>query len=225
MWNPDFKGYISSQTKVAQGDVLIVLIDTSFSLSYVSTQKDSKTITFEYTGGEYGNLFSFLPDIKTGVDNNLKGDEKYSLQSEMVVRIASLENNENVYIEGSREITIDSKKESITLSGYINIKDINQHRQIPFSKIADSRLVFQTFLYPQEYVLTEADLEEIMQDLTLETEGVTAEETPLAEETTEAPVVEAASSESAVKQIRISKEKKMELFLKYVNRMIDLLFQ
>lgn len=226
LWDPDFKGYISSQTQVAPGDVLIVLIDTSFSLSHVSTQKDSKTITFEYTGGEYGNLFSFLPNITTGVDNNVKGDEKYSLKSEIVVRIVSLEDNEQGYIEGSREITIDSKKESITLTGYINTNDIDQHRQILFSKIADARLVFQTFLYPQEYILTEEDIEEIVEELALEAEGMVPEEVPaLEEEVTEEPGVEEAPAERVIRQTQLSKEKKMELFLKYVNRMIDLLFQ
>lgn len=224
LWDPDFNGYISSQTHINEGDILIVLIDTAFSLSHVSTQKDSKTITFEYTGGEYGNLFSFLPNIKTGLDNNVKGGESYSLQSEMVVRVVTLEDGGRGYIEGSREITIDSKKESITLAGYINTKDIDQHRQIPFSKIADSRLVFQTFLYPREFVLTEEDIEEIIEELVSDEPVIPGEVTAEGEETTVEPVTEGVPADGVKRQTRLSKEKKIELFLKYVNRMIDLLF-
>jgi hypothetical protein len=239
LWDPDFNGYISPRMQIAPGDVLVVLIDTSLSLSHVSTQKDSKTITFEYSGGEYGDLFSFLPDVTTGIDNTIRGDESYSFTSEMVVRVVSLENNELGYIEGSREIAIDSKRESITLTGYINVKDIDQHRQVPFSKIVDSRLIFQTFLYPRDYILTEEDIVEIMEEITGETGEVTmAAEEPLSEDTaaveepgpgetevTGEPATTGEETREVIRQTRLSKEKKMELFLRYVNRMIDLLFQ
>ena len=237
LWDSDFQGYLTIETMVQEGDILNVIIDTSFSLSHIAAQKDSKTITFEYTGGEFGNLFSFLPDMKTGVDNNIKGNEEYSLKADMVARIVTLEDDYG-YIEGSREISIDGKRESITISGYINTKDIDQQRRIPFSKIAQSRLVFQTFLYPSEFILNEDDIEDIIGEIAREGEEMASEEVPLGEDITEEtsaageeePIIESTPPEETgrvtplKRGTTLTKEKKMELFLIYLNRMIDLLF-
>ncbi|MBN2441678.1 MAG: flagellar basal body L-ring protein FlgH [Spirochaetales bacterium] len=237
LWDNDFQGYIIPETRLNQGDILVVIIDTSFSLSHIATQKDSKTITFEYTGGEYSNLFSFLPDINTGVDNSVKGDEKYLLKSDMVARIVSLDNNV-ASIEGSREIVIDGKKESITLSGYINAKDIDQQKRIPFSKIADARLMFQTFLSPTEYILKEEDIEDIITEIMtsdgtlVPEEGITTETAPVtpAEPVIESPVTgEQPLTEPPAPVTKttpsLTQEKKKALFLMYLNRMIDILFK
>jgi len=229
LWDSDFNGYLSSQKNLAPGDIIVVVIDSSFSFSHVSTQNDSKTITFEYSGGEYANLFSFLPQMKTGVDNNGKSGEEYSFKTNLVARVVSVEGNSYGSIEGSREVSVDSKKESITLTGYIDAKDIDQQRQIPFSKIADSRLSFQTFLYPSDMVLTENDIEEIIDQIIAANENRTAEGLPVSggdetvTEGTSGTESGGVMSEPA-KQAMLSKEKKMELFLKYVNRMIDVLF-
>lgn len=233
LWDTGFQGYLTPGTTVQQGDILIVSVDTSFSLSHVATQQDAKTIMFEYSGGEFSDLFSFIPNVKTGVDNSIKGNEGYSLKTDMVVSVVSVENG-YAYIKGSREVAIDGKSESITISGYINIKDIDRQRRIPFSQVADSRLVFQTFLYPSQYVLNEEDIEEIMEEIasgepvtgeeaitesvTPDTEGGSASESVLSGEEPE-------SEETMRRELSLTKEKKMELFLIYINRMIDLLFK
>ena len=66
LWSPDFKGYLSGSRGLAVGDALVVQIDASSSLSFSSTTSDSKNLTLEFTGGDSGNLFSFLPQGRTG---------------------------------------------------------------------------------------------------------------------------------------------------------------
>ena len=120
LWDPAFTGYTNSQSTVKEGDVLLVTIDLSESISLDSVKKDSKNVTFEFSGGEFGNLISFLPKIKTGSDNSIKGEENYSIQSQLAVQVISITSGGIVYVEGNKSITLDGKKESVTLSGYLD---------------------------------------------------------------------------------------------------------
>ncbi len=66
LWSPAFKGYLAGSTGLAVGDALVVQIDASSSLSFSSSVNDSKNLTLEFTGGTGGNLFSFLPQVRSG---------------------------------------------------------------------------------------------------------------------------------------------------------------
>ena len=211
LWSAEFDGYISNTRKLEAGDLVVVKIDSEFSLTYRSSSIDSKGLTLELSGGEFGNLFSFLPDVKTRGDRSIKGTEEHSLTSRLVARVTEIGSDGIVFIQGSRTLAVEGKEESLTLSGWLNPEDITQTGEIEFSRVADAKITYRSFLQTSGTILTDEDIVSILQDLTAggEAEASTAPEG--------AGEVEAA--------VRLSDEKKKELFLMYINRLVDLSFQ
>lgn len=210
LWNPDFKGYITSSPVVAVGDVVLVKIDSGSSLSFSSSRQDSKRITLEFTGGDSGNLFSFLPNIKSGDTLNGKGKNSYNLKTLIAARVKSIDNRGKAQIQGTRSVSIDGKLESITLAGWIDPEDLEKNNTIPFTRVADSRILYTTILEPGKTTLTAKDIKETL------TRQVPVENT--------AAGGGAATRQSTQKQYSLTDAKKRELLLLYINKMIDLIF-
>jgi hypothetical protein len=225
LWDTDFSGYLSGEKRLQEGDIVIVEIDTSLSLAFVSSSKDEKSVTFQFSGGEYGNIFSFLPAAQTGKETSIKGNEKYAFTTTIVTRIIRVEDRRHVYIEGVRSVSFDGKDETLTLSGYIDMRDLDGERKIPFSNIADSRLVFQSFMLPGADILTASDIEELVSVIEETGPATTAEaETTMGEEAT-IRGIETTGTGTGIKKVTLTDEKKKELFLRYINRLIDLIFR
>ena len=152
----------------------------------------------------YGNLFNFLPAVKTGGDRSLKGKENYKLQAQIVGRVTDIDATGKLFIQGTKSIQFEGKAETVIISGWIDPEDLNQQRRISFSQIADARLVFTTFLEPAAAVITDQDIQRVL----VEVEGAAEGE-------------EATTTE----RIELSEAKRRELILRYINRLLDIIFQ
>ena len=232
LWTPGFPGYLNSESTVQEGDIVLVQIDASSSLSFEASNSDAKNITFEFSGGEFGNLFSFLPTTRTGGNQSVKGNQDYSLETEIAARIAEIDDTGKARLEGSRTFSLENKEELISIAGWIDPSTLGSDRRISFSQLADARLRFRTFLQPAGATLSAADIEEVIQTIEVPVAAApTAGAVPAeAEAAAEVPgETEAATRTETVIQERrsyqLSQEKKIELFLSYINRMVDLLFQ
>ena len=117
LWSPDFKGYLSGSKGLAVGDSLVVQIDASSSLSFSSSSNDSKNLTLEFTGGESGNLFSFLPQVRTGGTQTTTGKDTLSLKTQIPVVVTAVNPDGTAQVQGSRTVAVQGKNESITVSG------------------------------------------------------------------------------------------------------------
>jgi hypothetical protein len=239
LWDPGFPGYLSSESAVREGDIVLVLIDASSSLSFEASTSDAKNITFEFSGGEFGNLFSFLPTTRTGSDQSVEGNQDFSLETEIAARVAEIDDTGKARLEGSRTFSVENKDELITIGGWIDPSTLGSDRRISFAQLADARLQFRTFLQPAGATLSAADIEEVIETIEIpaapavagaaaapsEAEGATptvaGEAVPTAQPA--APQVETVVQER--RSYQLSQEKKIELFLNYINRMVDLLFQ
>ncbi|NOY09938.1 MAG: flagellar basal body L-ring protein FlgH [Spirochaetes bacterium] len=234
LWNPDFKGYIGTSPVVAAGDVILVEINLGSSLSFSASRQDSRQITLEFTGGETGNLFSFLPDIRSGDTLSGKGKDSYSLKTVMAARVMNTDNNGKALIKGTRSMMIDGRVESITLSGWIDPGNLGKGNKIPFSRIADSKMVYTTVLEANKGTLTDKDIREIITKsagapgtqsggtVPANTKGAPA--AGGAAGTNTPGSTSAANSAASGKKYRITDAKKRELLLFYINRMIGLIF-
>lgn len=238
LWNPDFKGYIDTSPVVAVGDVVLVEINLGSSLSFSASRQDSRQITLEFTGGETGNLFSFLPDIRTGDTLSGKGKDSYSLKTVMAARVLNTDNNGKALIQGTRNMTIDGRVESITLSGWIDPDNLGKGNKIPFSRLADSKMIYTTILESKKGTLTDKDIREIITGpagvsaapgtqsggtAPANTKGAPAAGGAAAGTNTSGGT-SAANSAASGKKYGITDAKKRELLLFYINRMIGLIF-
>jgi flagellar basal body L-ring protein FlgH len=227
LWTPGFPGYLSSENAVEEGDIVLVQIDASSSLSFEASTSDAKNITFEFSGGEFGNLFSFLPTTRTGGNQSVQGEQDFSLETEIAARIAEIDGTGKARLEGSRTFSLENKEELIAIAGWVDPSTLGSDRRVAFSQLADSRLQFRTFLQPAGATLTAADIEEVIEAIEIPAAAEAAPALPAGEAAATgqppAPQVEAVIQER--RSYQLSQEKKIELFLSYINRMVDLLFQ
>jgi flagellar basal body L-ring protein FlgH len=240
LWTPGFSGYLSSENAVQEGDIVLVQIDASSSLSFEASTSDAKNITFEFSGGEFGNLFSFLPTTRTGGNQSVKGKQDYALETEIAARIAEIDETGKARLEGTRTFSLENKEELIAIGGWIDPSTLGSDRRISFSQLADARLRFRTFLQPAGATLTAADIEEVIETIQIPAAAPAA--TAATAAPTEAAPAETATAAAAApggqpaaarvgpviqerRSYQLNQEKKVELFLSYINRMVDLLFQ
>jgi hypothetical protein len=236
LWTPGFTGYLSSENAVREGDIILVQIDASSSLSFEASSSDAKNITFEFSGGEFGNLFSFLPTTRTGGNQSVEGGQSFSLETEIAARVAEIDDTGKARLEGSRTFSVENKDELITIGGWVDPGTLDSSRRVSFSQLADARLRFRTFLQPSAPTLTAADIEEVIETIEIPVAAAGAAPTAPEAASPAAPAGEAGpAAEPASPQVetvtqerrsyQLSQEKKIELFLSYINRMVDLLFQ
>jgi flagellar basal body L-ring protein FlgH len=226
LWSPDFKGYLSGGRGFAVGDAIVVQIDASSSLSFSASSNDSKNLTLEFTGGDSGNLFSFLPQLRTGGTQSTTGKDSLSLKTQIPVVVTAVNPDGSAQVQGSRIVSVQGKNESVTVSGSVSPNLLDQKGTVSFSRLANSRLVYTTFLASAKDVLTPADLRTLLTPAPAA--AVTAAGQPAAAPAgapAAAPAPLAAGAAQAPQQtLAISDARKKELLLLYLNRLIDVVF-
>ena len=216
LWDPESPGLLSSSGGVQVGDTVLIVLDSNTTLSYASSRVDSERVSLELSGGEAEGLFSFLPGGASSGTQSLKGEEALSLRASFAVSITSIDDTGNLVLQGGRTIVIQGKEETITLSGVADPAFIGDDRSIPFSSIVDARLTYTTLLDSGVGTLRAGDIV-----TTTEESGPTTDATtPVATETTS----EAAPEIEPKEVVSLSEEKRDELMLIYLNRLIDLIF-
>ena len=219
LWTPSFDGYLSARSALSAGDIVYVQIDGATSLSFQAAASDAKSLTLEFSGGQFGNLFSFLPQTRSGGEMSSRGRQQYTLESRFAARVAQVDGTGKARIEGTRSVTLEGKQESLALSGWLDPADLVSGREVRFSQLADARLSFRTLLEPSAPVLTSRDIQQIVAALPVPAAPATP---PIAGSTDAAPQI-AGSDRGA--EYTLTEARKVELFLRYVNRLIDFLFR
>ena len=234
LWTPAFDGYLTSKSTVAAGDIVYVQIDGATSLSFQAVSSDAKSLTLEFSGGEFGNLFSFLPQARSGGEMSSRGRQQYTLESRFAARVAQVDATGKARIEGSRNVTLEGKQESLALAGWLDPADLRSGREVRFSQLADARLSFRTLLEPAAPTLTSRDIQQIV--AALAPAAGAAPQAGAAAATAAAPAPPIAGSAPPIAgsaaavtppraEVTLTDARKQELFLRYVNRLIDLLFR
>lgn len=222
LWSPGFKGYLSGGRGPAVGDVLVIQIDASSSLSFTSSSNDSKNLTLEFSGGEAGNLFSFLPQVRTSGSRNATGRDVLSLKTEIPVVVTAVNPDGTAQVQGSRTVSVEGKNESVTVSGTVSPSLVDQKGSVAFSRLANSRLVYTTFLTSSQDVLSPADIRQVLAPAPAPAgaPGAPAAAPGAAPAAGQAP----AAQPAAAPGLTLSDPKKRQLLLLYLNRLIDVIF-
>jgi Flagellar L-ring protein len=229
LWSPDFKGYLSGGRGFAVGDTIVVQIDASSSLSFSASSNDTKNLTLEFTGGQSGNLFSFLPQVRTGGEQSTTGKDSLSLKTQVPVVVTAVNPDGSARVQGSRTVSVQGKNESVTVSGSVSPGLLDQKGSINFSKLANSRLVYTTFLASPRDVLTQADLQTLLTPAPAAGAPAAAAGTAAgaAPAGTPAPAQGAQAGGAAQgpqQSLVITDARKKQLLLLYLNRLIDVVF-
>jgi len=221
LWAPGSGVLLTADGRLTPGDIVIVEIDSSSSLSFSSTSSDTKSLTLELSGGEYGELFSFLPSGSSRGDRSVKGSEEYEIKSSIGTRVQEIDNTGRAFIRGVRSVSFEGKEESITLSGWLEPALLGSDKRIAFSRLADARLIFRTLLEPGGEVVTDRDIEEVSRSLP----AVTAPISTTTEGVSEEPGASIPAAAQAGSGYKLTDSRKNELLLLYINRIVDIIFK
>jgi hypothetical protein len=211
LWTPTFDGYLSARSTIAAGDLIYVQIDGATKLSFQAAASDAKSLTLEFSGGEFGNLFSFLPQARSGGEMSSRGRQQYALESRFAARVAQVDSTGKARIEGTRSVTLEGKQESLALSGWLDPADLVSAREVRFSQLADARLSFRTLLEPAAPTLSSRDIQQIVAALAPQVAG--------------SPQIAGSAAAASRAEYALTDARKQELFLRYVNRLVDFLFR
>ncbi len=227
LWTPSFDGYLSARSALSAGDIVYVQIDGATSLSFQAAASDAKSLTLEFSGGQFGNLFSFLPRTRSGGEMSSRGRQQYTLESRFAARVTQVDATGKARIEGTRNVTLEGKQESLALSGWLDPADLVSGSEVRFSRLADSRLSFRTLLQPAAPVLTSRDIQQIVAALPPAAPPPAAPAAPAAPPAGYAAgqTPAAAPTGAPAAEYTLTDARKVELFLLYVNRLIDFLFR
>jgi len=223
LWTPSFDGYLSARSALGPGDMVYVQIDGATSLSFQAAASDAKSLTLEFSGGQFGNLFSFLPQTRTGGELSSRGRQQYTLESRFAARVAQVDATGKARIEGTRSVTLEGKQESLALSGWLDPADLISGREVRFSQLADARLAFRTLLEPAAPVLTSRDIVHIVAALPVPAGAAPAAPGAAPGAASGAPATAAPAAQAA--EYTLTDARKLELFLRYINRLVDFLFR
>ena len=235
LWTQDFKGYLSGSRGLGVGDALVVQIDASSSLSFSSSSNDSKNLTLEFSGGSSGNLFSFLPQLRTGGTQTTTGKDLLSLKTQVPVVVTAVNPDGSAQVQGSRTVAIQGKNESITVTGSVSPGLLDQKGSISFSRLANARLTYTTFLASTTNVLSPADLQTILAPSPGAAAPGAAAPAAASAPAGSAPATAAAAPGAAPAAtagpaapvqpgLTITDARKRQLLLIYLNRLIDIVF-
>ncbi len=224
--SPGFKGYLSGKG-LAKGDSVFVQIDTTSKLAFAASSTDSRIFTLEFAGGVTGNLFSFIPQGRTGGDRSLKGAQELSLSGRIPAVVQEVDASGRALVRGSRAIEIEGREESIEIGGWVDPRDVDGDRTVSFSMVADARLVYKTFLSSARDVLTAEDIREVLEALPQTAEGAMVIQpagSGTAATTGTAPTGTTQPAAAPLRSFTLTDQKKLELLLVYLNRLVDLVF-
>jgi hypothetical protein len=218
LWDAEHGGYYVPAASLRVGDVVAVQIDIDTAVSFSADRTDDRSITLEVSGGEASGLLNFLPQAAGSTDSRSEGDDELSIQGIVVARVQELDDNGMARIEAIRTVQVENATERFVVTGWLDPRDLSEKRTISFDRLADAALRYTGVLPADGPILTDADLTTILTEPFQTTEGA-APATP--GEAAGAPGVQQAPADSGY---ALTEERKRELLLQYVNRVLDIIF-
>jgi hypothetical protein len=103
-------------------------------------------------------------------------------------------------------------------------RDIDGDRNVPFSRIVDARLVYRTLLSSARDVLTAEDIRRVLAATPAALPATAATTALPASAGQPAATTAPTTTPAASSTLSLTDEKKLELLLVYLNRLVDLVF-
>ncbi len=228
LWSPDFKGYLEGGARVREGDTVLVTFAEGFSLSFKSAGVDSKRLSLELSGGPYGDLLSFLPAVRTEGDRSVRGDSQTSLKGSLALKVTAADAG-SLALRGERVVVLNGREESIELTASVSLRDLSQDRSVEFARLVEPRLVYRGPTEPAAETIRPEDLAELL--AAAAPPGAAPQSAAVPAPAPGAPAAQPAPAGSvapappvAQPRAQLTQERRRELLLRYINRMVDILF-
>jgi len=120
LWEPAFAGLIVTEQTLRIGDLVTVEVDAATSLEFEASATDNKAVSLTLSGGDLGDLFSFLPSGGSSGDLATAGGQSYAVAARVGARVVETDARGNARLEGTRTVALSSREESLTVAGWLD---------------------------------------------------------------------------------------------------------
>jgi flagellar L-ring protein precursor FlgH len=203
----DERGNIYSTKKEWKaGDTLKIIFKEDRLVDYRIALSEMQKVSTRGQGG-IGQYINFLPAL--GASDNFDTSQrvstknKSSLQAAITVQILQVLPNGNLQVSGNHSIVVNNQTENIIITGEVNPKDIKKKKYVYSTDIINAAINYQskiikpTIIEAKDYIQTF---------------------------TTNIITVGGVTKTNIVSEYTISPEKKNQLILEYLNRILSILF-
>lgn len=142
-------GLIADKTASRPGDLITIVISENQDVRNEETSDLKTESDLDYALNSFDlkpNMFSTLPDLKSGKSDTFKGTANYQKTGVFTARLTAVVvdtlPNGNLVVSGRREIRIDRETKVIEVSGVIRRYDIQPDNTIKSELVADARVSY-----------------------------------------------------------------------------------
>jgi len=209
LWKPGFPGYAAAGGGHGMGDLISVLLDADTVLSLNSVQTSDDTTQLSFSGGDAGELTSFLPSADSSSNRSVEAKHDLSFSTSLAARVIGKDDSGALLISGRRQILINGTREEVSIEGTV-APDAVVEGGVRFEDIADAKLVYLTNAFPAGEVLGENDLRYDTVPPVVASDGA------------QGAADQSVSGENS--RPSLSQQRQRELLRAYMNRFLQLLF-
>ncbi len=212
LWKEENNIY-STRQKYKIGHTLKVIFNEKTLVNYqVTLSEDSKkTSTLQ---SPQGQMINFLPGLSGG--DNFKNEQKSStknkgeLSKNITAQVTGILDNGNLQISGKHTIQINDTYEQVSIQGIVNPDVIKDKKSVYSTDILEPTITYKSYIIKADVLKPEDYIQTFSTNVMVKaSEGQTN-------------VVQYQTNITS--QYNISEQKKNELILKYLNRILSVLF-
>ncbi len=148
LYSTPLSSLYSDHKSFSIGDVLTVVISETSSAKSASQNETGKSFDHSFDTDSGKGPFDVIPLSGFGVKGNnaSKGDAKTtregSFKTKMTVRIIDIDDNGNLFIKGSKAVTINGEEELTQLEGMVRSQDVGSDNTLNSFNIADAKISY-----------------------------------------------------------------------------------
>jgi len=202
------EGNIYSRTKSWKvGDTIKIIFKEKTILEYNNLVSEMTKINARGEGGS-GAFINFLP--KLGGSENFETSQRASVKNRreisrvITAQVINLLPNKNLQISANHNIIINNNSETITITGEVNPSDIKNKKYVYSTDIINASINYQSVIL-KPTLIAQSDFVKTYQ--------------------TNISVVSGKTQINITSQYEISENKRNQLILEYLNKIISILFR
>ncbi len=218
LWNEDNSIY-STKQKYKKGDTLKIIFNEKTLVNYQTSLSEESKKSSAIKGGK-GQMINFLPDLGSGdsfqTSEKSSVKNKGSLEKNITAEIIKIDNNGNLEIFGTHSIRVNDTLEQVSVRGTVNPKVIKNKKSVYSTDIINPSISYKSRINKPD-IITSKDYIQTSTTNISSTAGANISPQGKTNLSTQYQT-------NITSQYQISDKKKNELIIKYLNKVLSILF-
>ncbi|PTX16539.1 flagellar L-ring protein precursor FlgH [Halanaerobium congolense] len=145
LWSDNSANFYQDYPEYKIGDIITVVIEEDASAIQSANTGTSQDSDYSSSGGT--NFLDFLPffDFSYSDSESADGSTQRSgtLEADITTKVVKIDDNNNLEIEGRKQVKINGETQTILLSGVIRAEDVNFDNEISSKRVASANVEYE----------------------------------------------------------------------------------